>query len=192
MAIITLPSGLEYDRLDWHPVASAQVNRMWGNARRVLDLDNGYMAVTVVIEVATETEARALRSLHAKLRGQANTFRLPATECAQVTAGTITLASDAAAGAVSISTTGWASASNLLVEGQWIMIADQLLLLTAGVPSTGTNRTLTFDPPLRAAAVTGAAVEIANPTGLVFIPGGEAPETVNGITTWAFEAEEAF
>lgn len=192
MAIITLPAGLEYDRLDWRPVPTVQVNKsQWNNSRRVLDLDNGYMVASVVIEVATEAEARALRSFHAKLRGPANTFRLPATECTQAT-GTITLASSASAGASTVSAAGWGGASALLVAGQYITIADQLLILTADVPASGTNRTLTFDPPLRAAASGGAAVTIGTPTGLVYIPGGEAPETVNGVTTWAFEAEEAF
>lgn len=193
MAIITLPSGLEYDRLDWRPVASAQVNRsQWNNARRAMDLDNGYMAASVEIEVPTENEARALKAFHAKLRGGLNTFRLPATQCAQVTSGTITLAAGASAGAVSISTAGWGGASALLKAGQYITIADQLLMLTADVPASGTNRTLAIDPPLRAAASSGAAVEIANPTGLVWIPGGEAPQTRDGITSWVFEAEEAF
>lgn len=192
MAIIDLPDGLEFDRLDWRPVPTVQVNKsQWNNSRRVLDLDNGYMAATVAIEVATENEARALRSFHARLRGGANSFRLPATECAQVSGGTVTLAAGASAGATSISTAGWGTASALLKDGQYITIADQLLMLTADVPSSGTNRTLTFDPPLRAAASSAAAVEIANPTGLVYIPGGERPETVNGITSWSFEAEEA-
>jgi hypothetical protein len=192
VAIIPLPSGAEFDRLDWRPVASVQVNKgQWNASRRVLDLDNGYMAASVAIEVATEAEARAWRGFHARLRGALNTFRLPASECVQAT-GSINLAAGAAAGANSVSTAGWAGASALLAEGQYITINDQLLVLTADVPASGTNRTLSFEPPLRAAAGNGVPVEIANPTGLVFIPGGEAPQTVNGVTTWSFEAEEAF
>ena len=192
MAIITLPAGYEFDRLDWRPDPSAQVNRsQWNRSRRVLDLDNGCMVASVAIEVSTEDEARLWRSFHSKLRGAANTFRLPATMCPQET-GSITMAATAAAGSTLISTTGWGGASAPLKEGQYITVNDQLLVLTADVPASGSSRTLSIDPPLRAQATAGTPVEITNPTGLVFIPGGEAPQTINGVTTWVFEAEEAF
>lgn len=195
MAIIALPAGATFDRIDWVPSQAVQVNRSaYNKGRRVLDLDDGSMAASVLISVSTANEDRAWRSFHAKLRGSANTFRLPASECQQtvITGTQVQIASDAAAGASSISTKNWANASSLLKEGQFITINDQLVMLTADVPGSGTNRTLTFEPPLRAAAATNTTVYTENPTGLVFIPGGEDPQTADGVMVWAFEAEEAF
>lgn len=84
MAIIDLPDGAEFDRIDWRPIVNVQVNRsQWGNRRSMLDFDNGYMAASVEVEVSTENEDRAWRAFWAKLRGPANTFRLPASECPQ-------------------------------------------------------------------------------------------------------------
>lgn len=194
MAIIALPANAEFDRLDWQLRATVQVNRSaWNQRRRVLDLDNGWFGCSVEIEVSNENEDRAWRVFHALLRGPANTFRLPATQCQQtvITGTAIQAAAGATAGAVTTSTKNWVNASVLLKAGQYVTVNDQLLMLTADVPASGTNRTISFDPPLRAAVTTNTTVEAANPTGLVYIPGGEQPQTRDGVMTWAFEAEEA-
>lgn len=195
MAIISLPAGYQFDRVDWHPVPTVQVNRAaYSKGRRTFDLDNGYFVAAVEIQVATENEDRGWRVFNSLLRGPANTFRLPATDCQQtvITGTAIQVAADAAAGAVSMSTKNWANASVLLKAGQYITVNDQLLMLTADVPGSGTNRTIAFDPPLRAAAATNTTVTADYPTALVFIPGGEVPKTADGVMTWAFQAEEAF
>jgi hypothetical protein len=195
VAIIDLPSGAQFDRIDWRPVTNVQANEsQWNNSIRTLDLDNGYFAASVEIQVQTENEDRAWRVFWAKLRGAANNFRLPATQCQQTTiTGTgIQVASGAAAGVTSLSTKNWANASTLLKAGQWIELNGQLLMLTADVPGTGTNRTIHFDPPTRVSATTGDAIEVENPCGTVFIPQSDGPQTRDGVMTWAFEAREAF
>lgn len=195
MAIIDLPAIADFDNLDWRPVENVQLNRsQWSRGRSVMDLDNGYFTVSVEIEVATELEDRAWRTFYNKLRGPANSFRLPATLCPQtvITGTGIQAAASDAAGATSLSTKNWANASVLLKDGQYLQIGDQLVMLTADVPTSGTNRTVTFSPPLRAAVATNDAVEAANPKGLVFIPATDGPKTSNGVMTWSFDADEAF
>lgn len=195
MATIDLPAGAEFDRIDWRPVTNVQVNESgWNNSVRTLDLDNGYMAASVEIQVQTEAEDRAWRVFWAKLRGASNNFRLPATQCRQtvITGTGIQVAAAADAGGTSLSTKNWANASTLLKAGQWIEINDQLVMLTADVPTTGASRTITFDPPLRAAASVNDSIEVERPAGLVFIPQSDGPQTRDGVMTWAFEAREAF
>lgn len=196
MAIIPLPAGAEFDRIDWRPLEAVQVNRsQWNHRRRVLDLDNGYLAASVEIEVTTENEDRAWRAFHALLRGPANTFRLPATPCQQtvITGTAIQAAAAATAGATSLSTKNWANASVLLKAGQYVTVNDQLLLLTADVPASGTNRTITFEPPLRADVALDTTILTEHPTGLVALPpDAPPPRTVNGVMNWAFDVEEAF
>lgn len=197
MAIIDLPSGAQFDRIDWRLVTNVQANEsQWNNSIRTLDLDNGYFAASVEIQVETENEDRAWRVFWAKLRGAANTFRLPvsADGCVQtvITGTGIQVAADAEAGVTALSTKNWANASVLLTAGQYLTVNDQLLFLTEDVPSTGTNRTIHFEPPLRAAAATNTAVEAASPTGLVMIPQSDGPQTKDGIMVWAFDCREAF
>ena len=191
MANITLPSGLTFDRVDFRPRPTVQVNRsQWNNARRVLDFDNGYFAAAVEIFANTENQIRLLRSFHAKLRGPANTFHLPVSECDQHSGGNPTVSSGGGAGATTVTLSG----SPGLTEGQYATIpltggGAQLVLLTANISGS----TLAFDPPLRAAAAAGGTVETVNPYGVMALPqGAPEPEDVNGVMTWAFEAEEAF
>lgn len=191
MALIALPTGAEFERLDWRPNPTVQVNRSpWNNRRRVLDLDNGYFSATVEIFANTETMVRLWRSFYAKLRGPANTFPLPVGDCDQHSGAVPNVSSGGAAGAASVVL----SAAPALVEGHYATIpltggSKQIVLLTADI----STNTITFDPPLRLAAASGAAVETKRPYGIVALsPDTPPPQDADGIWTWAFQVDEAF
>jgi hypothetical protein len=92
-----------------------------------------------------------------------------------------------AAGVVTLSLSGY---STSLTDGQMVTVGGQLLQLTADQSGAA----ITFEPPLRAQAAAGDAVETANPFATVRLTQSEvgwAIEPPQRFTT-SFDVEEAF
>lgn len=196
MAIVALPSGIVFVT-SWRPVARVQVNRSaWNSRRRVLDLDNAHFTVTAsILPVAREVDKRKVRGFYAQLKGPANTFRLPVCVSPQGV-GDLTATATASAGANSMSVSG--TAGQTVSAGDYLTAiatagVEQLLTATADVTLGGGTGSVTFEPALRDSIGSGDTILVNQPTGLVaLVPSTAAPEEVEGVLTWAFEAEEAF
>lgn len=174
MPIIALPAATRIARkVEWSLDRPAQVNRSaWtGKPQVIANPWHGIWRAQVdLVPIIGETAMLAWRAFLAQLKGQINSFRLPATEGLQAglpaainhngaAAGATTMLIKTAAGGVPIPT---------LLPGHMMTSGDQLLQVVASAPDVGTGTTLvTFEPPLRAAIASLAAVEIQNPTALV-------------------------
>lgn len=198
MAIIPIPTGLSFLRPVWTPSEAVQVNRaVFNNARRVLDMDNGFFQASVsIMPATTETVKRKWRAFAALLRGPANTFRLPTSDCDETTAD-LTVRTAAAAGVVSLAVTG--TADQALKAGQYLtLIADtnveQLVIMTADATLDGSaHGTVTFEPATRYAMGVSDVILAKRPTGLVALAQGTGqPDERDGLFIWSFEVEEDF
>ena len=125
-----------------------------------------------------------LEAFLVKLRGQANRFTLYDFSKPVPTGtmrGTLVTSGSTAAGAVTCSISGGAGqASTTLKAGDKLSINSELKMIVANATANGSGViSVTFEPPLRAAASNGAAVVWDRPTAL-FIPA--SPEWVADIT----------
>lgn len=191
MAIILMPAApaRPVKHIEWTLARPAQVNRSaYSGSRTVVTSPwhGMWRARVQLVPIVGEANARAWRAFTAALKGQINTFRLPAAEGPQNGNSGVTLSANAAQNAGSCTIAG---AATPLLAGQMITINDQLLMLT-GISGS----TLTFEPYLRAAANSGTAVETANPTCLVALATSSAGWSVDPGTQYdfSFDVEEAF
>lgn len=182
MTIVTFPPTARIADIKWNLDRPAQVNRSAYTGRRKVMADPWHGRWTAEIELAPivgEAGILAWRSFLAQLRGQANVFRLRANEKAQpvsINTGIIVSGSGAAAGSTSMFTVNWVSPGMTVAKaGMMITVNDQLCVLTADVVSNEhQGATVQFEPPLRAAAALGTAVEVVNPTALVALASSTA------------------
>lgn len=198
MALITLPASIEWDQFpDFVPLPTVQVNRsQWSNGRRVLDLDNGFYVARATAFANTESAVRELRAFHAKLRGAANTFKMPASRCQQV-ASNLTAAGGEAAGATLIDVSG--AAGLVLPAGIFATIVygtddEQLVMLTAQTTLSGGGAGgLQIDMPLRKALANAKSIVVTEPRAIVALaPSSPPPRDQDGAVIWEMEVEEAF
>jgi hypothetical protein len=197
MAIITAPA-LRIASIAWRFDRPAQVNRSAYTGRRKVMANPWHARWSAELELAPivgEANILAFRAFLAQLKGQVNSFRLKATEGAQLTgAGGVGATTGAAVGATSLAVAGFPTGKNLLA-GQMMTVNDQLLLLTQDGTVTGTNdRTFTFESPLRAAVAGSALVEVMNPTALVCLTSSVSGWDVSAGTVYGakLSVEEVF
>lgn len=186
MALITAPT-LRLAKIDWSLDRPAQINTSITNRRTIPanPWHGKWRARVELAEYASEEEFRPVRSLLIRCCGPIHTFNLPATVEAQNSNSGVTVTTTAAAGAV---TFGLSGASTAMLEGQMMTVNGQLLQITAVSGST-----ITFEPPLRAQATAGTAVETASPYAVVHLA---SPQVGWSIAPWrrfssSFDVEEA-
>lgn len=193
MSIITLPATMRLKSIQWTLDRPAQVNRQpyTGSRRVVTNPWHGkWSAQCQFAPVIGEANFRQWQAFFALLKGQVNTFLLPATETAQGVADT-TVTSGAAQGGTTLvmaaarTVTAGMKAALTLPSGN-----RQLVMIT--VASSGT--TLTFEPPLREGMAVGAAVALANPVCHVALADSAFSYTADAgqLYNISFSAEEAF
>jgi hypothetical protein len=142
--------------------------------------------------------AQVLQGWLDSLQGQVGTFRYyPRSATRNAMAGA-SLALAAYSYATNVKLAGWgASAASGLSVGQFFQIGDQLLRITAVPVSADANGQLLveFQPMLRANYATGAAVNLANPSGVFRLVTAETPSfdlDVDGFPTFpSVNAKEA-
>jgi len=141
------------------------------------------------VDLATiqgEANAAAIKSFFARLKGQTQPFRLPATEGAQNGNSGVSVLTDAAQGATSLDLSGYTTA---LTVGQFVTVGGQLLCLT----SDQSGNTITFQPALRKAAPAGTTAVTSRPYLLAYMASSRmgwkvSPGLLFGIS---FDVEEA-
>lgn len=186
MAIVTLPSPARIKAIQWTLDRPAQINTSGYTGRRTVVANpwHGKWRASVELAAMDATMILGWRAFLAKLKGQINTFRLPASEGAQNANLGVVATSTAAAGATSITLTG---ATTALLSGQFITVNEQLLQVTDVSGST-----VTFQPPLRVQATAGTGVVTANPYALVAMTDSMTGWTADlgPVYGVAFEVEE--
>lgn len=188
MATITFPSPARIKAIQWSLDRPAQISVSGYTGRRKVVANPWHGKWTASVELAAMdvAAARSWRSFLAALKGQINNFKLPASEeVAQNANSGVTVSVAGVQGATSFTITGAATA---MLVGQMMTVNDQLLMIT-GV----TGSTLTFEPPLRAAAAVGAAVETSRPYALMAMSSSTYSWSADlgPIYSFAFDAEES-
>lgn len=190
MAIVTWP-GLRVRSIVPTLSRPAQVNRSAYTGARSVAANPWHGKWSFKVQLAPivgEANFLPVRAFLASLRGAVNTFRMPATEGSQAAFGAATVLSSVAQGAVAMTVAGAA-----VQAGQMITVNDQLLLILTSAVS-GSNRAITFEPALRAAATAGTAVNAAAPTCLVALSGPDVGWSVDQgqLYNVSFDVEEVF
>lgn len=188
MAYITAPD-FRIRSIEWELDRPSQVNVSAYTARRSVLQNPWHGKWRAKVELAMvqgESEFRSLRSFFARCEGQVNVFRIYATVEAQNSNVGVTVASAAAAGATSLSING---AATPLTDGQYFTVNGQLCVCIADQSGS----TLTFEPPLRAAAAAGTTVVTSRPYALVSMASSSVGWSVGGARRYGagFSVEEA-
>lgn len=105
MTIVAMPASVRVQRVRWQLDRPAQVNRSaYTGARRVVanPWHGKWSASAEIVPIVGEANVRAWRAFLASLKGQINTFQLPATEGPQYVGSNPTAGASAAQGATSI------------------------------------------------------------------------------------------
>lgn len=181
MATISFPAAAKIRSIRWELERPAQVHTSGYTGRRVVVADPWHGRWRATFELAPivgQDNFLAWRAFMAALRGQINTFRLPATEKPQNGSGLVTVSG--AAGATTI-TLGAAVAA-----GDFITVNNQMVVATTSGSSP------TIEPALRVAA--SGSAEIGNPYCLVSMSDPRVGWSVEPGQLYgaAFSVEEAF
>jgi hypothetical protein len=189
MAAITAPA-LKIQSVDWSLDRPAQANAsVFSSIREVnpTPLYGKWYADVTLCPIVGEANFLLVRSFLAKVKGSLNTFQLIAVEGAQNSNSGVTVSGTPAAGATTMNIAGAATA---LLAGQFVTLNGQLLQLTADQSGS----TLTFEPPLRAGATNGTAVETSQPYATVRMSNSQLGWSVDAgqVYNVKFSAEEAF
>lgn len=194
MANLTLPAGAKIRRIQWTLDRPAQVNRSaYTGARRVVanPWHGKWSARVELSTIVGEANVRPWRAFLAKLKGQINTFSLPATEAPQHAAANPTLASAAAQGATSVTL----ASSPPLTAGMFATFVypsgnHQLVQLTADIAAG----VISFEPPLREAYSAGWAIGTQVPWAMVALADSVVGWSVDAGQQYgiSFDVEEAF
>jgi hypothetical protein len=192
MATFNWP-GFGVKSVSWSFDQPAQVNSSeWSGTRTVVS-NPWHGKWSAKVELSTQQgdgAFRAARAFFTQLKGQVNTFHLPAVEAPQNSNTGETVATTAAQGAVSIALTGLTDA---LVIGNMITVNGQLLSLTSVGSLVAGAQTVGFMPALRGQATSGDAAQTAKPYALVALTDSSFTW---GIGSWrryglSFTVEEA-
>jgi hypothetical protein len=134
--------------------------------------------------------AQILQGWLDSLQGQVGTFRYYPRSSTRNAANGVSLALAAYSYATNVKLSGWAaSAASGLSVGQFFQLGDQLLRITAVPLNADANGQLLveFMPMLRASYTAGAAVNMANPSGVFRLVSAETPSfdlDVDGFPTF--------
>jgi hypothetical protein len=207
MAIIALPATTRFARkIEWTLDRPAQVNRSgWTGRRQVVanPWHGMWRAQVELVPIIGEANVRPTRAFLAKLKGQINTFLLPAVEGDQhsyVSPFTGTVVSGAA-GASTMVVGSMPAFVTYLTAGCLMQIPlpsgkNQMVMLTQDLVSDSFGvGTATFEPPLRETAAVSTAIEAKRPCCEVALAGssiswGVEPGKIYGVGT--LQLEEAF
>lgn len=188
MAYIAAPD-FRIRSIEWELDRPGQINSSVYTGRRSVLQNPWHAKWRAKVELAMvqgESEFRLLRSFFARCEGQINVFRIYATTEAQNANTGVTVASTAAAGATSMTISG---ATTPLTEGQFFTVNGQLCVCIADQSGS----TLTFEPPLRAQAASGAIVVTSRPYALVSMTASSLGWSIGAARRYGagFSVEEA-
>lgn len=170
MALITMPSGL-IQTVEWAFVQPGQATQSsWTGRSKEQPSGHAWFEARVVVRPLFRTEIYAYRRFLSLAGLKGNTFRLDAVEEDQSSLTTVLVNGGGQTG-YSLITDGWGGAGTKLLAGQFITIANQLIMLSSDVTAdSGGNATLSLASAIRSATAENAPVEVKRPYGLMRIP----------------------
>lgn len=180
MAIIALPSKFGFSSVKSFTLQrqSNTVRSKYTGVRQVIVYPYAVWMLEANLVEYDGQDAALIRSFLTKLQGQKNSFRLPVPGHSKPTTGytgNALLNGAAAARAMSISVDGLTASTNILNEGDYFTINDELKVATGSFASNGAGQaTITFEPFLRKAVADNAAVTFQNPTILMHMAEDDA------------------
>lgn len=170
MAVLSWPSGLVPNRVEWSLQSNTQIFDSPLNASmQTLALPGDRWTGVLTFDNLIGEPALALTAFLARLRGRAGRFYCKPWHHytpSGSAAGTPLCNGITTAGAVTLVTDGWAAnQAEVLKAGDFIQVGNQLrmVVITAAADALG-NATLTLDAPLRANVADNTAVIVNSPT----------------------------
>lgn len=166
-SVFPLPAGINFQL---RPNSQAMTSPLTKSVQTV-ELPGARWIASITWTDLTGEERRTIKAWLARLRGQAGRFRIhDMSHPAPAGSGAVGAVTVSGAGqtGVSLVTTGWpASASGLLLLGDYIGVNGELKLITAATSSNGSGvATLTFEPPLRASPPDGSVITLDKPSAV--------------------------
>lgn len=165
--LIPFPAAPVPATIDWNIDQPGQANRGEFTGKRrvtILSAAPRWYAQVTMPPILGEDRVLDWRAFVVDLDGIANSFRLVACERDQVGPGVAIVVDGSGQGGHQIATRGWVGAGQKLRRGQFLTVADQLLMLTAPLVADASGRGVaTFKPYLRLPSVDGAAIEVRRP-----------------------------
>lgn len=165
--LINMPAAPTAANIEWNIDQPGQANRGEFTGRRRVTLLTAaprWFAKVTLPPIVGEDRVLDWRAFVVDCDGIANSFRVIAVERPQIAAGLAVKVKGAGQGGRSIITNGWGDAGQKLKRGQFVTIADQLLMLTAPVVANASGEaTLSVKPYVRFATVDAAPVEVRLP-----------------------------
>lgn len=188
MALVTFPTLTDVS-VKWRLEVQQQMNRSsFTGKRKIIGMpgQDRWFAKVVVMPMARESQAREFRAFMAALRGQENTFRLPALPTQQRTAANPTVTTAVAGNRQVI-----VSSNSGLVVGMKATVQQinghYRLVTIVGIAGT----TIAIEPALSANPTLAAQFIVNAPFGLMSLDAaGFEEDDTNGIVTIGFGAEE--
>lgn len=195
---IEMPRSPVAAEIEWTLDQPSQTNRAEFNGRghgRATVLAGGarWSAKIKLPTVLSERQFRPWRSFLARVRGQANTFRVVAVEGPQLRLFCTVVVDGAGQKGYQLKTRGWLPGLRLL-DGMFLTVGDRLLVVAGNTAIAGSDGrlTITLDPLIPAGLVDGAPVEVHRPYAVLQLSSSKAAYTVGRGQTYSvsFDAEE--
>jgi hypothetical protein len=195
MTLITMPPGL-VQTVAWtltQPGESSQ--SPWTGHGKDQDSGHHWYSARVTFVPLIGNVILLRRSFLAKAGKKGNTFRLDAVDGPDQSALTSVLVKGGGQTGYTLLTDGWGSAGTKLLEGHFITVNGQLIMLGADAVANGSGEvTLSLNNALRTAPADNAPVEVKRPYGTMKLIDPVVGWSVNpgAIYGAGFECREAY
>ncbi len=195
--LIQMPASPVAANIEWDIDQPGQANRgEFTGKRRVTLLTRAprWSAKVTLPPILGEARAMPWRAFAVDCDGVANSFRVIACEGDQIT-GVNVRVNGAGQQAHALVTSGWGAAGTKLRRGQFVTVAEQLLMLMADVVADAAgDATLSFKPYLRLSPAANAPVEVRRPYAVMSMSDPKCGWKVGIGQNYAvsFDCEESF
>jgi len=168
MATITVPAKLFFTDVElWNDRVTSTTRSPFTGKRQTRKRPYDIWGFVGNLMPLDPMDAGAMRSFLMQLGGQSNNFRLPVPGAKYPLSkftGTQGLVNGAGQTGKSISTDGWSINSQILADGDYFNIGDELKVCVGNIASNGSGvAVINFEPPIRAIPADNAAIRVRDP-----------------------------
>jgi len=168
MAVIPVPSSIGFENCELTLMRATQEGRSpFTGKRQVVTSPFALWYFTGTVVPLQGRDAGKVRSFVSKLKGRANTFRLPVPAAERPMSGYV-----GSPGAVDgagqmgqvLATKNWTPSTLILCEGDYFNLGDELKIASQDIMSDPSGKAvLYFEPDLRVAAPNNAPIQLNDP-----------------------------
>jgi len=185
MTILTFPSIRRPSGASYRLRGNTQTHRSpLDGTVQTLEMPGAVWELTVSWETLNSDDMRVLAAFLASLRGGAGRFYYsPATWAPRrATGGGSPTINGASQSGSTLATAGWTASGQAMRAGDWLSYTDtssrlRLHMVTSDTNANGSGQaSLPITPPIRRAGSSGAAVDVATPSGVFRLPDDATPE----------------